>query len=251
MFARLFRRAVAPTAFRGPVGERLYVVGDIHGRLDLLDDLLSRIVHDLETRPIHAARFAFLGDYIDRGPDSAGVIGRLDELARSRIRTHFLMGNHEEMLLRVLAGEPAITHDWLRFGGDACAASYGLSPTALATLDEIEVAGLLRAAIPTDHVAFLQNLDVMALFGDFLLVHAGIRPGIVIKDQQSSDLCWIRHSFLADQRDHGAMVIHGHTITTGVDRRPNRIGIDTGAYATGVLTAAVVDEADVRFLATG
>lgn len=251
MLARLFRRAaVARPAFSGPASERLYAVGDIHGRLDLLDDLLGRIVDDLETRPVEAARFAFLGDFIDRGPDSAGVIERLGELARSHVRTYFLMGNHEEMLLRVLSDEPAITHDWLRFGGDACAESYGLSPVTLATLDEMRVTALLRAAIPAGHVAFLQELDVMARFGDFLLVHAGIRPGVTIEDQQPADLRWIRHPFLTDQRDHGVMVVHGHTITKGVDRRPNRVGIDTGAYATGILTAAVVEETDIRFLGT-
>ena len=252
LLARLFRRAaVASRVFSGPAGERLYAVGDIHGRLDLLDDLLGRIVDDLETRPVEAARLVFLGDFIDRGPDSAGVLDRLVDLARTRIGTHFLMGNHEEMLLHVLAGQPAVTDDWLRFGGDACAQSYGLSPTDLATLDEMQIAALLRQAMPESHVAFLHDLDTMVRFGDFLLVHAGIRPGVAIEDQRPADLRWIRGPFLADPRDHGVMVIHGHTITDGVDRRRNRIGIDTGAYRTGILTAAVVEETDTRFLATG
>lgn len=152
--------------------------------------------------------------------------------------------------MRALSNEPAITHDWLRFGGDACAESYGLSPATLATLDELQVAALLRAAIPAGHVAFLQEVDVMARFGDFLLVHAGIRPGVMIEDQRPADLRWIRHPFLTDPRDHGVMVVHGHTITKDVDRRPNRVSIDTGTFATRILTAAVIEETDIRFLGT-
>jgi serine/threonine protein phosphatase 1 len=243
--------AAAPPVFSGPAGERLYAVGDIHGRLDLLDDLLRRIVDDLESHPAEAATLAFLGDFIDRGPDSAGVVGRLEQLDRLRISTHFVMGNHEEMLLRVLAGEPAITYDWLRVGGEACAESYGLSLADLASADEMEIAEQLRQAIPAEHLAFLTGLDTAARFGDFLLVHAGIRPGVAIEAQRPADLRWIRRPFLADTRNHGVMVIHGHTVTQGVDRRVNRIGIDTGAYATGVLTAAVIEGADIRFLATG
>ena len=252
MLARLFRRrsgAAAPV-FAGPAGERLYAVGDIHGRLDLLDALLGRIADDLEARPVDGARLAFLGDFIDRGPQSAEVIDRLIDLARSRVRTHFLMGNHEEMLLRLLSGQSGIVHDWLAFGGDACAESYGLSPAHLALLDEQEIVALLRRAVPDAHLAFLHDLEATARFGDFLLVHAGIRPGIAIEDQMTSDLRWIRQPFLADRRDHGVMVVHGHTISDGVDHRVNRIGIDTGAYRTGILTAAVIEESGVRFLDT-
>lgn len=251
MLARLLRLRAPTPVFSGPPGERLYAVGDIHGRLDLLDDLLARIVVDLESRPVEVARLAFLGDFIDRGPDSAGVVDRLDELGRLRITTHFLMGNHEEMLLRVLAGEAAVAYDWLRFGGDACVESYGLLSADLATLEEGAIAALLRDAIPPSHIAFLTGLDSAVRFGDFLLVHAGIRPGVPIEDQRPVDLRWIRKAFLTDKRDHGVMVIHGHTVSDGVDRRPNRIGIDTGAYATGVLTAAVIEGDEVRFLATG
>lgn len=244
------REAAVRPVFSGPTGERLYAVGDIHGRLDLLDDLLNRIVEDLERQPVKTARLVFLGDFVDRGPNSAGVIDRLSQLARSNVKTHFLMGNHEEMLLRVLAGEPSITYDWLRFGGDACAESYGLSPTLLATMDETQIVSLLRQAFVESHLVFLQELDNFARFGDFLLVHAGIRPGVKIKDQQAVDLRWIRAPFLTDRRNHGVMVLHGHTTTDGVDHRSNRIGIDTGAYRTGILTAAVVESTDIRFLST-
>ena len=182
MFTRLFRRGpkTVPPLFAGPAGKRLYAIGDIHGRLDLLDLLIALIADDLETRPVDAAVMAFLGDFIDRGPESAGVVSRLIDLARSQVQTHFIMGNHEEMLLRVLAGQPNIVDKWLAFGGDACAESYGLSPASLALLEEDEIVPLLRRAVPDAHLAFMHNLAATARFGEFLLVHAGIRPGVAI-----------------------------------------------------------------------
>lgn len=254
VLARLFSRlsaTIAPTwRFAGPPGKRLYAVGDVHGRRDLVDDLLGQIERDIRDRPVASAVVVFLGDLIDRGPDSAGVIERLRTLRHFPARMVFLLGNHEEFLLRTLAGEPDVAQDWLAFGGDACAASYGVAVASLQALDERRIADIVGAAIPPAHVAFLKDFDDTVRFGDYLLVHAGIRPGIPIEDQQPADLRWIRHPFLSDAQDHGCMVIHGHTISDGVDRRSNRIGIDTGAYRTGILTAAVIEEEDVRFLAT-
>nr|WP_244655668.1 metallophosphoesterase family protein [Sphingomonas sp. CFBP 13603] len=255
VFSKLFRRMSATVSstrsFTGPKGKRLYAVGDVHGRLDLVDDLLGRIEDDIADRPIETAVIVFLGDLIDRGPDSAGVLERLQSLQHFPAKTLFLLGNHEEFLLRVLMGEPGIAHDWLGFGGDACAESYGIAPSALQAMDERRIAEVLRAAIPVGHVAFLKTFGDTFAFGDYLLVHAGIRPGVPIEQQQPRDLRWIRQPFLSDAHDHGCMVIHGHTISDGVDRRANRIGIDTGAYRTGVLTAVVIEEYDLRFLATG
>jgi serine/threonine protein phosphatase 1 len=236
--------------YAGPPGKRLYAVGDIHGRLDLLDDMLAQIAVDISARPVETAVMVFLGDLIDRGPDSAGVIDRLCRLDHPA-RALFLMGNHEEILLRALVGDPGVAHDWLGFGGDACAKSYGIAASTLKAMDEDRIAALLRDAIPPAHISFLQGFGDTIGFGDYLLVHAGIRPGVAIEDQHPRDLRWIRGPFLTDAHDHGCMVIHGHTISDGVDRRPNRIGIDTGAYQTGILTAAVVEEDDLRFLATG
>lgn len=253
VFSKLFRRVSATIApvFAGPQGKRLYAVGDIHGRLDLLDDLLGRIKDDIVERPVERAIIVFLGDLIDRGPDSAGVVERLLHLDGFPARAVFLLGNHEEFFLRALAGEPGVAHDWLEFGGDACAESYGVAPAALKAMDERRVAETLAAAVPPAHVAFLKGFGDSVGFGDYLLVHAGIRPGVPVEEQQPRDLRWIREPFLSDEHDHGCMVIHGHTISDGVDRRPNRIGIDTGAYRTGVLTAAVVERDDLRFIATG
>jgi serine/threonine protein phosphatase 1 len=255
VFARLFRRLSANIAttrtFAGPPAKRLYAVGDVHGRLDLVDDLLARIEDDIADRPVETAVVVFLGDLIDRGPDSAGVVERLQGLRHFPARMLFLLGNHEEFLLRTLAGEPGVAHDWLGFGGDACAESYGVSAAALQAMDEPRIAEILGAAIPPAHVEFLKSFEDTIRFGDYLLVHAGIRPGVPIEQQQPSDLRWIRQPFLSDAQDHGCMVIHGHTISDGIDRRANRIGIDTGAYRTGILTAAVIEEDDIRFMATG
>lgn len=250
LFRRVSANIAAPPRYAGPPGKRLYAIGDVHGRRDLLDDLLDRIAQDLAEHRTDQVALAFLGDLIDRGPDSAGVIEDLRTLTDFPGRCAFLMGNHEEILLRVLNGEPGVGHDWLGFGGDVCAESYGVDAAALKAMDEVQIAATLRAAIPPAHVAFIKGFNDSISFGDYLLVHAGIRPGVAIEDQEPRDLRWIRDPFLSDAHDHGCMVIHGHTITDGVDQRTNRIGIDTGAYRTGVLTAVVIEEDELRFLST-
>lgn len=255
MFQKLFRRVSANMApvrdYAGPAGQRVYAVGDIHGRVDLLDDLLARIERDIADRPIRTAALVFLGDLIDRGPSSAEVVERLSSLQNFPAKTLFLMGNHEEVLLRVLNAEPDLVYDWLGYGGDAFVESYGLNAAALQALSEERIAELLRATIPPAHIAFIESFGDTFRFGDYLFVHAGIRPGVPVEEQQPKDLRWIRAPFLTDAHDHGCLVVHGHTISDGVERRPNRIGIDTGAYRTGTLTAAVVEGKDLRFIATG
>ena len=242
---------VAAPEYAGPAGQRVYAVGDIHGRLDLLDALLARIEDDILERPLPTIGLCFLGDLVDRGPDSAGVIARLSALDHFPAKTLFLMGNHEEVLLRVLNAEPHLAYDWLGYGGDAFAESYGVSATALQAMSEDRIAETLRAAIPPAHVAFVESFGDTFQFGDYLFVHAGIRPGVAIEAQSPQDLRWIRQPFLSDGHDHGCMVVHGHTISEGVERRANRIGIDTGAYRTGVLTAAVIEGAELGFMQTG
>ncbi|MEG3089578.1 metallophosphoesterase [Sphingomonas sp. PB4P5] len=241
----------AEQEYAGPEGQRVYAVGDIHGQLDLLDDLLAQIEDDILARPVPTIGIVFLGDLIDRGPDSAGVVERLCTLRHFPAKALFLMGNHEEVLLRVLNAEPGLAYDWLGYGGDTCAESYGVPAAALQAMSEQRIAEQLRAAIPQRHIAFLEGFGDTFRFGGYLLVHAGMRPGVPIEQQQPQDLRWIRQPFLSDGHDHGCMVVHGHTISDGVDRRTNRIGIDTGAYRTGILTAAVIEGSDVRFLATG
>ena len=235
---------------RGARGHRAYVVGDIHGRLDLLDQLLAKIDADLKARPVRKSLLVFVGDLIDRGPHSAQVIERLRTYRRPGVRPVFLLGNHEEVLLRILGGDRSLISSWLRFGGIQCLKSYGVDVTMLGSADEVAVRAAIRTAIPKRHVEFLNSFMDTCRFGDYLFVHAGIRPGIELEQQTQADLRWIRAPFLFDDTDHGFVVVHGHTISTEVEERGNRIGIDTGAYRTGILTALVIDGDERRFLDT-
>ena len=192
----------------------------------------------------------FVGDLIDRGPSSAGVVERLRTYRRPGVRPIFLLGNHEEVLLRILEGDSSLVRSWLRFGGAQCFASYDGDPKLLATLPEEQAIAHIRDAIPDEHADFLKDFADTFRFGDYLIVHAGIRPGVAIEEQRQSDLRWIREPFLLDDTDHGLVVVHGHTISPEVQVKPNRIGIDTGAFATGVLTALVIEGADRWFIDT-
>ncbi|HEX5238303.1 MAG TPA: metallophosphoesterase family protein [Sphingomicrobium sp.] len=234
----------------GARGWRAYVVGDIHGRLDLLEAILSKIHRDLGRRHARKTLLVFVGDLIDRGPNSAQVIERLRTYRREGVRPVFLLGNHEEVLLRILKGDSELISKWRWFGGSECLQSYGADPASLTGLSGEQALAVVRNAIPASHVEFLESFDDSLRFGDFLLVHAGIRPGIEIEQQRQTDLRWIREPFLFDDTDHGFVVVHGHTITQRVDVRSNRIGIDTGAYRTGVLTALAIENSRTWFLDT-
>ena len=226
---------------RTPRGRRAYAIGDVHGRLDLLDQLLSQIEEDIDHRPSRKNALVFLGDLMDRGPDSRGVIERLRHYRHDRLKPYFLMGNHEEVLLRLLQGERGILTSWLKYGGAQCLASYGLDAGQLDVRAETAAIAAIRSVIPSSHVEFISSFADTLRFGDYLFVHAGIRPGIDLELQSQSDLRWIRSPFLEDRSDHGMVVVHGHTISNEVEIEHNRIGIDTGAYRTGRLTALAVD----------
>ena len=234
----------------GPPNQRAYVVGDIHGRLDLLDELLSRIHAELERRPVGKTVLAFVGDLIDRGPRSAQVIERLRNYRHHGVRPVFILGNHEEVLLRILAGDAELITKWRWFGGTQCLESYGVDVQQLARLDGAAALAVIRRAIPKTHVDFLQRFVDSCRFGDYLFVHAGIRPGIELAAQLQSDLRWIREPFLLDDSDHGFVVVHGHTISAEVEERPNRIGIDTGAYQSGILTALAIENGERWYVDT-
>jgi serine/threonine protein phosphatase 1 len=225
-------------------------VGDIHGRLDLLEQLLERIHRDIDQRRAEKTLIVFLGDLIDRGPDSARVVERLRNYRREGVRTVFLLGNHEEVLLRIVGGEAQLIPSWLRFGGAQCLRSYGGDPLRLALRRDEAAVAAIRAVIPPTDIEFLQSFADTCRFGDYLFVHAGIRPGVELDQQTQSDLRWIREPFLEDDTDHGFVVVHGHTIRREIEERPNRIGIDTGAYSSGVLTALVIDGVERWFLDT-
>ena len=228
----------------GPRGHRAYVVGDIHGRVDLLEHLLAKIHADLQRRPARKTLLVFVGDLIDRGPSSAQVIERLRCYRRDRVQPAFLLGNHEEVLLRVIAGDSTVVESWLQFGGLQCLQSYGITLAKVRRLSTDQIVELVRATIPPEHVEFLETFVDSCRFGDYLFVHAGIRPGVDVDQQSQSDLRWIREPFLFDETDHGFVVVHGHTISDEVDERPNRIGIDTGAYRSGVLTALAIEDGE-------
>jgi serine/threonine protein phosphatase 1 len=235
----------------GKPGCRAYAIGDIHGRLDLLDGLLGRVERDLAARPAKRTFIVFLGDLIDRGPDSAGVVERLRTYRPAGATPIFLGGNHEEVLLRILAGERKILPKWLKVGGAECARSYGIDPAALAAMDERSAIATVQRHVPPEHRAFLDGFADTFRFGDYLFVHAGIRPGVGLDDQARMDLRWIREPFLSDDKEHGCVVVHGHTIVPQVEERPNRIGIDTGAYLSGVLTALGIEDRKRWLVATG
>ena len=232
---------------RAPKGYRAYAVGDVHGRLDLLNGLLAKIEEDVARRPARRNLLVMLGDLIDRGPDSRGVVERMRTYSHDEIKPYFLAGNHEEVLLRLLNGERGILASWLKFGGAECLTSYGCDPKLLDVKNEQAALATVARAIPQEHVRFLAGFSDSISFGDYLFVHAGIRPGVDLSLQTQVDLRWIRSPFLEDDADHGVIVVHGHSIHPVVEERSNRIGIDTGAYRTGVLTALAL-EGEARWI---
>ena len=230
---------------------RVYAIGDVHGRLDLLDDILNKIQDDNASRPTARTTIVFLGDLIDRGPQSAEVVESLRSFRSTFAKTVFLLGNHEEVLLRIMAGETEILPDWLKFGGAECVRSYGIDPIDLQCRNGAAALRMLRRAIPKEHLKFIGDFVDTASFGSYLFVHAGIRPGVPLAHQVPHDLRWIRGPFLESESDHGRVVVHGHTVSERVEIRSNRIGLDTGACRTGVLTALGVEGAEFWFLQTG
>jgi serine/threonine protein phosphatase 1 len=230
-----------------PVGRRIYAVGDIHGRADLLSELFMRIDDDLKARPITNPIQVFLGDYIDRGPNSRQVIDLL--IARRRRRdVLFLKGNHEDCALRFM-NDPTVLPAWQSIGGIHTLLSYGVMP---ARGDDPEsqhkVWSVLREAMPHSHRRFIGGLVLSFTCGDFFFVHAGVRPGVPLQRQSQRDLLWIRDDFLLHEEDFGMVVVHGHTPNYKPDIRSNRINIDTGAYATGQLTCLVLEGDRMSFL---
>lgn len=223
-----------------PRGVRIYAIGDIHGRADLLGRVLSNIDADCRRRPAEQAISVFVGDYIDRGPASREVFELLLQWRRGR-EAIFLRGNHETFLPRFLSDSRTLD-EWRLCGGLETLLSYGLRPTISPERHEqIALADELTAAVPKAHLDFLQSLELSFDCGDFLFVHAGIRPGVPIHQQTEDDLLWIREDFLAHEQPFERFVVHGHTPVHAPDIRPNRINIDTGAFATGRLTCVVID----------
>jgi serine/threonine protein phosphatase 1 len=220
-----------------PDGQRVYAIGDVHGCLDELDRLLAQIDTDDAGREPATTSLVFLGDLVDRGPASAKVVERVRKLVASRANIRCLLGNHEEVFLDALDGDEKALRLFCRIGGRETALSYGIDPLAYERADYHELGAALAAAVPESHRAFLAGLEDMISIGGYVFVHAGVRPDRSFDDQRLSDLRWIRDTFLHHGRPLDKMVVHGHTIADQVEVRPHRIGIDTGAYATGRLTA--------------
>lgn len=250
---RLFRKEMAVPAapHRIPDGRRVYAIGDIHGCDDLFADLIELIEWDDAACSPAETTLILLGDLVDRGPGSKQVIDRAIGLSRRWSDVRVLTGNHEEVFLKALSGDPMLVRYFLQIGGTPTINSYGLSGDAYYCLSFDELAEQLPALVPDEHKQFLAGGVDQIRIGDYLFVHAGIRPGVAAEDQKPSDLRWIREDFLRDKRDHGVMVVHGHTISHDVEEMANRIGVDTGAYRSGILSAVVLEGGERRYLQTG
>lgn len=227
----------------------VYAVGDIHGRLDLLDAMESMIAADIESSGNERPLICYLGDYIDRGPHSAQVLERLSAASVGRPSRVFLKGNHEDRMINFLVDPVTHGPGWMNFGGREALESYGVTPPL-----EIDAASLmdvrdrLDEAVPSSHKAFLDQLALSFRWRGYLLVHAGLNPERPVEAQAPRDLMWIREPFLSSTRDWGCKVVHGHVIVEEPVFRPNRIGIDTGAYASGRLTCLAISASGERVL---
>jgi serine/threonine protein phosphatase 1 len=234
---------------RVPAGLRLYVIGDVHGRFDLLEDLNEKITSDLAGADYDEALTVFLGDYIDRGPDSAAVIARL---AEGDFPTPIiaLRGNHEQMLLSFLEDERLLDF-WRRFGGVETLQSFDIDMSEVVPGTRFKtIQEELSARLTHDDLHFMADTRSYFSVGDYFFCHAGVRPGVALTEQHHHDLLWIRDDFLGSEADHGKIIVHGHTPVTIPDVRPNRINIDTGAFASDVLTCLVLQGEKQRFILT-
>lgn len=231
-------------------GSRLYCIGDIHGRLDLLEELHGMILQDssgFEGRKT----VVYLGDYIDRGAQSRQVLDLLIDQPLEGFETVCLLGNHEQAMLDFLRN-PAGGAAWLSFGGQVTCMSYGVGLGNVIMNMDLELLGEeLAEKLPQSHLDFLNSMPLFYIEGSYCFTHAGIRPGLPLKNQEMSDLLWIREEFTRSRDRHEYIVVHGHTISPEVENLPNRIGIDTGAYQTGMLTGLVLEGSEQRLLQTG
>ena len=238
----------APSVARIPDGQRVYAIGDIHGCLDqlnklhqlILDDACDALASDM------TVTLVYLGDYIDRGPQSKRVIDCMVGDWPSGIDPVFLRGNHEATLLNFL-DDPNVLNAWRNFGGVETLHSYGVDVGLLREVGGLEtIQGKFRALLPSDHLQFYQTLQTTAMIGDYFFVHAGVRPGVSLDQQKEEDLLWIRDEFLESNKFHGKVIVHGHSPQEQPEIWSNRINVDTGAYLTGKLTCLVLEGSDKR-----
>jgi serine/threonine protein phosphatase 1 len=243
-------RLTDPPKYRfSDASTRIAAIADLHGRLDLLRSLALEL-DEFARDPVRRLIEVYLGDYVDRGPRSMETLDFLIERSRLADREVVcLLGNHEQSLLAGLESDGAFER-WLKFGGLTTAASYGLSPTH-PTADVSRLRAAFRGALPVEHEGFLRSLRLHYAHSEFLFVHAGLRPGVPLADQKPNDLLWIRDSFLRSAANFGAVVVHGHSPTVHPEFRVNRIGIDTGAYYSSVLTCLLITSDEIAVRQTG
>ncbi len=235
--------------YRIPEGVRVYAVGDVHGRADLLESLHQRMAADAGSAPAARNVAVYLGDYVDRGLQVREVLDVLLAGPPPGFEAVYLRGNHEEMMLRFLE-DPAHLESWLSIGGQATLLNYRVAvPNNGSTLKRSpEVRDELVRALPEGHLFFLRLLQTSFALGDYFFVHAGVRPGVPLNQQKPEDLLWIRNGFLSCDTGHGARIVHGHSIVQRPEILPHRVNLDTGAYASGVLSCAVLEGEQVRIL---
>jgi serine/threonine protein phosphatase 1 len=253
MLQRLFGSRRSNRPGRVPAGEVVYAVGDVHGRLDLMQELLGLIAEDAARHPADTKRsLVFLGDYIDRGSESRGVVDALMRDPLPGFATVRLMGNHEQAFLAFLDGH-SDGSDWLTFGGLETLLSYGVPLRSMPRTEDAvsELRLSVSSAVPKSHVDFMRRCILHCTIGDYLFVHAGVRPGVPLEKQSSMDLMWIRDDFLRSRSPMPQrVVVHGHTICDLPEDRGHRVNIDTGAFASGHLTCLALRERDRTFIST-
>lgn len=243
---KAFRKKSKKHAPSVPKGERVYAIGDIHGRCDLFEALTAAIRKDDKKSGNAKTTIVLLGDLIDRGPDSAGVVKAARAL-QQRHAVRYLIGNHEEMLLDAFKSVDIMRH-FLKHGGRETILSYGVTVKTFnqATTEELQT--MMKELVPKSDRNFIKGFEEMIEIGDYLFVHAGIDPDRPLSDQRKRDTRWIREPFLNSTKKHSHMIVHGHTIVEDIDERANRIGLDTGAYKFGKLTAIVLEGTDRRYI---
>lgn len=253
MLKRLFRRNKPTRPIDNasvPEGRRIYAIGDVHGRNDLLNILIEKILADDGGRSTAESEIIFLGDLIDRGPDSAQVIETTMQLKKDAGAVRFLMGNHEEVYLEAARGDEKSVRFFNRIGGRETILSYDITLKEYIELDMAQLAGRMSLLIPQHHIDFVSAFEDKIVIGDYAFVHAGIKPGVPLSEQEPKHLRWIREEFLDEDEPHEKIIVYGHTISDDVVETGNRIGIDTGAYETGKLTALVLEGSERRYLDT-
>jgi serine/threonine protein phosphatase 1 len=254
MLGRLFKKAIVQRPLdtaRVPDGMRVYAIGDIHGRNDLLHKLLKQIESDDAARGPADTHIIFLGDLMDRGPDSAGVIDTAMALRDAGRKVRFLMGNHEEVFVRACRkNDTKVTRFFLRIGGEETVLSYPITRAEYIALDMEQLSERLATLVPEAHLEFVESFEDQIVIGDYAFVHAGIRPGVPLSEQKPSDLRWIREDFVDQRGDLEKVVVYGHTIYDQIEERGSRIGIDTGAYASDKLTALALEGGERWYLQT-